>query len=279
MTISHFVRACQARRASHVIQGHTPLTAGRASPKISDSMKPISQEFRPAVPRKFFMSFRDLSFWFYSARADSLLKRMRREQDDQQAFETLYQSLRDPWSTTVPYYRYQLRKYQVMLSLLPTRSYGRALDIGCGLGVLTRMLASQAGEVLGVDFSRQAIDRAAELSAGANNVRFKQADLLNISELPEGLFDLIVLADTLYYLSPQSDETFVSIRRQLTDLLAPGGILLLVNHFYFRFDGLSRVSRRIHDCFRWGPGLRLVGEYRRPFYLVSVLERRGAEHE
>jgi SAM-dependent methyltransferase len=242
-------------------------------------MKPASQEFRPALPRQFFMSLRDLSFWFYSARADSLLKQMRREQGDHQAFETLYQSLRDPWSTTVPYYRYQLRKYQVMLSLLPARPYGRALDIGCGLGVLSRMLSSLAGKVLGVDFSRQAIDRAVELSASTENVRFKQADLLNISELSEGLFDLIVMADTLYYLSPQSDELFVSIREQLTGLLAPGGILLLVNHFYFRFDTLSRVSRRIHDCFRWGTGLRLLGEYRRPFYLVSVLERRGAENE
>ena len=224
------------------------------------------------------MSLRDLSFWFYSARADSLLKKMRREQGDHQAFEALYRSLSDPWSTTVPYYRYQLRKYQVMLSLLPERSYGRALDIGCGLGVLTRMLSSLAGEVLGVDFSRQAIDRATELSAGAQNVRFQQADLLNIGQLSQGQFDLIVMADTLYYLSPQSDELFVSIRRQLTSLLAPGGILLLVNHFYFRFDALSRVSRRIHDCFRWGPGLRLLGEYRRPFYLVSVLER-GAKNE
>jgi SAM-dependent methyltransferase len=242
-------------------------------------MKPASQELRPAVPRQFFMSFRDLSFWFYSARADSLLKRMRREQGDRQAFETLYQSLRDPWSTTVPYYRYQLRKYQVMLSFLPARSYSRALDIGCGLGVLGRMLSSLAGEVLGVDFSGQAIDQATELSAGTKNVRFKQADLLNIGELSEGLFDLIVMADTLYYVSPQSDELFASIRRQLTGLLAPDGILLLVNHYYFRFDKLSRVTRRIHDCFRWGPGLRLLGEYRRPFYLVSVLERQGTENE
>lgn len=266
-----------SRYRTRLFQKRIPLTAERASPKIPDSMKLASQQLRPAVPRQFFMSLRDLSFWFYSARADSLLKRMRREQGDQEAFEALYQSLRDPWSTTVPYYRYQLRKYQVMLSFLPARSYDRALDIGCGLGVLTRMLSGLAGEALGVDFSRQAVDRAAELSAGTQNVRFKQADLLTIGELSEGLFDLIVLADTLYYLSPQSDDLFTAIREQLTGLLAPGGILLLVNHFYFRFDALSRVSRRIHDCFSSSAELRPHGEYRRPFYLVSVLERRGNE--
>lgn len=236
-------------------------------------MPSSSQPLRRALPRQFFMSLRDLSFWYYSARADSLLKQMRSKQNDQQAFESLYGTLRDPWSTTVPYYRYQLRKYRVMLSCVPDRSYGRALDIGCGLGVLTRMLAAASGEALGVDFSRNAVDRAAELSTGTGNVRFKQADLLHIGELSEGLFDLIVMADTLYYLSPQSDELFADIREQLTGLLAPGGILLLVNHFYFRFDGLSRVSRRIHDCFRNGPGLRQLGEYRKPFYLVGVLER------
>src|SRR5215469_15260437 len=168
-------------------------------------MSSASQQLGRAVPRKFFMSLRDLSFWYYSARADSLLKKLRSKQNEQQAFESLYGALSDPWSTTVPYYRYQLRKYQVMLSCLPARSYGRALDIGCGLGVLTRMLAPAADEVLGVDFSQNAVDRAAELSANTNNVRFKQADLLHISELSEGLFDLIIMADTLYYLSPQTD--------------------------------------------------------------------------
>jgi SAM-dependent methyltransferase len=267
--------ACQAR----------PKTAGRKRAAIAsltcrtavtyylspmDSPSPLA---RPAVPRKFFMSLRDFAFWFHSARADSLLKKIRREQGDQQAFEHLYQSLRDPWSTTVPYYRYQLRKYHIMLSLLPLRPYRRALDIGCGLGVFARELASHADQVLGVDFSRHAVDRAAELSAGVANTRFKQADLLKIAELGEGQFDLVVLADTLYYLSPLSDEMFKSVRRQVVDLLAPGGTLLLVNHFYFRFDRLSRVSRDIHECFRWAPELSLLGEHRRPFYLVSVLER------
>src|SRR5215469_13753693 len=134
-------------------------------------MSSASQQLGRAVPRKFFMSLRDLSFWYYSARADSLLKKLRSKQNEQQAFESLYGALSDPWSTTVPYYRYQLRKYQVMLSCLPARSYGRALDIGCGLGVLTRMLAPAADEVLGVDFSRNAVDRAAELSANGRALR------------------------------------------------------------------------------------------------------------
>ena len=242
-------------------------------------MSSASQHLGRAVPRKFFMSIRDLSFWYYSARADSMLKKLRSKQNEQQAFESLYGTLNDPWSTTVPYYRYQLRKYQVMLSCLPSRSYARALDIGCGLGVLTRMLAPAVTEVLGVDFSRNAVERAAQLSVGTKNARFKQADLLHIKDLSEGVFDLIVMADTLYYLSPQTDELFVDIRDQLTGLLAPGGILLLVNHFYFRFDALSRVSRRIHDCFRNGPGLRHLGEYRKPFYLVGVLVRTSEESE
>lgn len=240
-------------------------------------MSSASQPIGPAVPRQFFMSIRDLSFWYQSARADSLLRRMRRRQNDQQAFESLYGALSDPWSTTVPYYRYQLRKYRVMLSCLPPCDFHRVLDIGCGLGVLTRMLSPAAEEVLGIDFSRNAVERAAELSAEMRNVRFKHADLRQISKLSEGLFDLIVMADTLYYLSPQTEELFAGVREQLAGLLAPGGILLLVNHYYFRFDALSRVSRRIHDCFCAGPGLRPLGEYRKPFYLVSILERTGAK--
>jgi hypothetical protein len=56
-------------------------------------------------------------------------------------------------------------------------------------------------------------------------------------------------------------------------MLAPRGTLLLVNHYFFRLDAHSRLTHKIHECFRAGRDMRLAGRHRRPFYLVSVLER------
>ncbi len=246
-----------------------------ATPRLLPIDKTRHDEAGPAPPRKLFMSLRDISFWIGSAKADSLLKKLCRVHAAPEAFDQLYRSLPDPWSTAAGYYRYQLLKYQRALSLLPNRNYHRALDVGCGLGVLTRLLAPRAEHVLGIDLSRCAVESAGKMSAAFPHAHYRQADLLG-SDVPSmGQFDLVVVFDTLYYLAAFSDDVLRQARCRLTQLLTPGGILLLVNHYYFHFDQLSRVSREIHDCFRWAPQLHLLHERRRPFYLVSVLERQN----
>jgi hypothetical protein len=46
-------------------------------------------------------------------------------------------------------------------------------------------------------------------------------------------------------------------------VLAPGGVLPLVNHYFFAIDSASRMTRHIHNSFRWSPGLNQVAAYRR----------------
>jgi SAM-dependent methyltransferase len=227
----------------------------------------------PAPAPKLFMSFRDISFWIRSARTDSLLKRLRRKHGNTQAFNLLYRILHDPWSAGVPHYRYQPHKYQVMLSLLPQRTYHRALDIGCGLGIFSRLLAQRCNQLLGIDISQWAVDSAARASSAVPNVQFRQADLLKMDAVALGQFDLVVLADTIYYLPDLSQRALQSAREQVLQTLAPGGTLMLVDHYFFRLDSHSRLTRTIHDCFRSRNSMRLVREHQRPFYLVSVLER------
>jgi SAM-dependent methyltransferase len=67
---------------------------------------------------------------------------------------------------------------------------GRALDLGCGTGVLARYLASKGFEVLGVDISKIAIIRARVGSLGfPNKPSFKAVDLHRL--FPEEPFDLV----------------------------------------------------------------------------------------
>jgi hypothetical protein len=58
-------------------------------------------------------------------------------------------------------------------------------------------------------------------------------------------------------------------------LLAPGGLCLLANHYFFAADPESRLSGRIHDAFAWSSSFALVSSHRRPFYLVSLLAPAG----
>ena len=118
-----------------------------------------------------------------------------------------------------------------MLSLLPIRHYERALDLGCGLGSFTRRLGDYAEQVLGIDLSHVAITEARQQTTEVTNVQFQQGDLLNLrTDVGEG-FDLVVLADTLYYLSPISNDVLETVRERVARLLVPGGILLLTDHF------------------------------------------------
>lgn len=219
------------------------------------------------------MSLRDISFWIRSARTDSLLKKLRDEHGNEEAFDRLYQILPDPWFAGVTRYRYQPLKYQIVLSLLPDRVYHRALDIGCGAGIFSRLLAEQAEQVVGIDISQSAVDRARRDSAAVSNVEFRQADMLKLDSASLGQFDLIVLADTIYYLPDLSNRGLQSVREKVLSMLAPNGIVLLVNHSFFQFDPHSRMTRKIHTCFKWGNGMQLESQHRRPFYLVSVLKR------
>ncbi len=224
------------------------------------------------APTNFFMTLRDVAFWLRSARADARLGRFRREHAAGSAFDRLYAGSDDPFGAELPQYRYQQRKYTSLLSMLPQRGYRNVLDLGCGLGAFTRMLAPFAEHVLGTDISAEAVRQATALSVGHPNVAYGQCDMLGAPQ-QDCAFDLIVIADTLYYLDPRTPASLKSIARSISSKLAPGGLALIVNHYFFGFDAASRDTREIHDAFRWAPTLECVAEHQRAFFLATLLRR------
>ena len=159
-----------------------------------------------------------------------------------------------------------------MLSLLPSRRYKRALDLGCGLGNLTRRLRNHADRVLGIDVSHVAIAQATRETTEQSNLQFQQGDVLNLGRDLDNGFDLVVIADTLYYISPLS-EVLEMVRERVAQLLVPGGVLLLVNHFTLNLDPGSRWSPEIHRVFRAAPDFTTIHESRHRFYLASVFQK------
>ena len=227
-----------------------------------------------------FRSLRDIGLFLTSARSDARLVQLRQQASaPAAAFDRLYADAprHDPWAATQPQYQYQRRKYQALIGLLPKQPYRRALDLGCGLGLFTEHLARYADQVVGIDISAVAIGCAADRTRALANVQMRQGDILELGAELEGGFDLVVVADTIYYLPPPIQDVLLKrLAAQISRLLMPDGVLLLVNHYFPMPNAQTRLTRRIHTAFQWSPALTLVAEYRRAFFLASVLRRSAA---
>lgn len=96
----------------------------------------------------------------------------------------------------------------------------RVLEVGCGFGAFTRLLANRAGHITAVDLSPQMIAVARERSAGYANLEFVVGDFLELA-LPPATYDCVITIATLHHLPV--GETL----KKMKALLRPGGVLLL----------------------------------------------------
>jgi 2-polyprenyl-3-methyl-5-hydroxy-6-metoxy-1,4-benzoquinol methylase len=227
------------------------------------------------APTNFFMTIRDVAYWVRSARADARLERFRREGQAGSPFDHLYADTRDPFGVELPQYRYQQRKYACLLSMLPQRRYRNILDVGCGLGTFTRKLAPFGEQVLGTDISGEAISQARKLSVSHPNITYVQRNMLDAPPM-ESEFDLIVVADTIYYMNSRTPVVLKTLAGTIASKLTPGGLVMIVNHYFFGIDSASRDTREIHDAFRRAPSLDCIAEFRRAFFLATLLQRAAA---
>jgi len=97
----------------------------------------------------------------------------------------------------------------------------RVLDVACGEGYGSALLARHAASVAGVDISPQAIDHARGAYAGVANLEFKCAPCTALP-LADATVDLAVSFETLEHIEEQ--DRFLD---ELARVLAPEGVLLL----------------------------------------------------
>jgi len=127
----------------------------------------------------------------------------------------------------------------------------RALDVGCGGGLLARRLAQHCEEVIAIDLDRDAI---AEARAGGDlegRIKFVEGDVMTYS-LPDDNFELIAAVATLHHL-----ELRPALARFRT-LLRPGGVLAIIGLYRGATLG-DRVRAAIAFPVSWG--LRAIRGY------------------
>jgi len=115
-----------------------------------------------------------------------------------------------------------------LVSQLPPR-FERALEIGCGAGAFTRLLAARAESVVGLDFSPQMIRLARAQSTAQTNIEYALADVMRYP-LPAERYDCVVSIATLHHLPPEQ------LLPKMKATLKPNGLLVI--HDLLTADGI-----------------------------------------
>lgn len=137
-------------------------------------------------------------------------------------FEALYAADPDPWKFRTS--EYEAAKYAATLAALPRDRYPSALEVGCSIGVLTKLLAPRCDRLLAIDSSARALATARRHCGPLPGLDFQQREVPR--QWPAGRFDLILLSEVIYYWDA---EDLVRVAQQARRALRPGGEILLVH--------------------------------------------------
>jgi len=137
-------------------------------------------------------------------------------------FARLYGDSDDPWGLAAS--DYERSKYAETLAMLPRPRFGRALEVGCSIGILSAGLARRCEHLLAVDISDRAVAIAQRRCAGLGNVSF--ARMCIPTQWPAGAVDLMLFSEVLYYLD---DADLAATAACAIETLTRAGWVVLVN--------------------------------------------------
>lgn len=107
---------------------------------------------------------------------------------------------------------------------LPARR-GASLELGCGVGRITRALSPSFRRCVGVDISSAMIQRAREMSADRPNCEWVVNDAPDLAVFADGQFDLVVSFIVLQHVPARA--VISSYLRDMARILSPGGALVV----------------------------------------------------
>jgi SAM-dependent methyltransferase len=133
--------------------------------------------------------------------------------------------------------------HDLVLSAVP-RDCRRALDVGCGNGLLASELAGPCGEVVGIDVDAVTLARG-RARYRRPNLTFVEADVMNHAFEPAS-FDFIAAVATLHHLPLEP------ALKRFDQLLRPGGVLSVVGLYRLRtFVDVSYACAAVPVSWWW----------------------------
>lgn len=183
--------------------------------------------------------------------------------DAEGLFDTVHARSEDPWDYTSSWYEH--RKRALTLAALPGRNYTAGLEIGCSIGTLSVELAERCGTFLAVDASSAALAHAARRLSHLPAAQTRHLTVPH--DWPEGAFDLIVVSEVGYYLSP---EELAALFERVEATLLPGGTLALC-HWRHPIDGWELDGDAVHAAARSQLRWTDAGLYRERDFVLEIL--------
>ena len=115
--------------------------------------------------------------------------------------------------------------FQILLSKATVKPGGHCLDVGCGTGNVTAIVAKKIGtngQVVGIDSNKHRI-RIAQKNNSYKNLKFLEGTLFDI-DLKESLFDLVFCNIVYHWLS---EDDLIKTTAKVFSLLKHNGLFLL----------------------------------------------------
>jgi trans-aconitate 2-methyltransferase len=134
------------------------------------------------------------------------------------------------------------------LESVAVRGTERVLDVGCGDGYVTRLIAARVpgGSVLGVDPSPRMIDTARAADDRQANVSFQVGDVTTMAFGPD--FDLVVSFNALHWVADQQ-----AAYRHIAAALRPGGRALVQFVCRGPRPSVEQIAMDVTRDPRWAP--------------------------
>jgi ubiquinone/menaquinone biosynthesis C-methylase UbiE len=153
------------------------------------------------------------------------------------------------------------------LAMMDLKPGERVLDLGCGTGWTSRMMAkavangNKPGQIIGLDVADEMIRRARAASVDYENVMFVMGSAMEVP-WEENFFDKVLSVESFYYY-PDQERALAELFR----VMAPKGELYIVINLY----------RDNHYSLRWVEELKVPVQVRSEQEYVELLKRHTFE--
>jgi SAM-dependent methyltransferase len=178
-------------------------------------------------------------------------------------------------------WNHNIHYHDIVLRSIPSGCM-RALDVGCGAGLLARKLAIYCHDVTAVDPDKDSITRAAAAGGPQDRITFVNDDVMT-HPFPDGSFNFIAAVASLHHLP------LAPALKRFHDLLKPNGVLVILGLYRlctpadYVLATIALPASRILRCLRGTPDvdapLREPGEILREIRIACNSALPGAKFQ
>ena len=153
---------------------------------------------------------------------------------------------------------------------------GDLLELGCGVGFFTKVLAKNASHIMATDLSDEMLTVARMQLEDCRNVVVQKTDCEK-TDFPDGKFDSVFMANLIHVMENPSITLQESYR-----ILKDGGLLLILDYTGYGMKKFEMMKMGIRYFRKWGKGGKPPAYFRSklsPDELRSLVESAGFKVE